>query len=90
MGLIYDRIQENTRLHNFDGFLYGFRDDIKKAVWEHASPCGKCHTGWEKCGCGDKSIFGKVFENLCHSPLMFNDPDAYTLEIVKKLILMLK
>jgi hypothetical protein len=65
-------------------------DDLKEIVWSHTSPCGKCHDGWKDCGCGERMIFGRAFESLCHSPLMFCNPDAKTLESVKKLTLILK
>lgn len=64
-------------------------DKLKETAWAHASKCGKCHKGWENCGGGDRIIFGKEFERLCHSPLMFTNPDANVLENAKKLILML-
>ena len=65
-------------------------DELKGAAWAHASPCGKCNKGWEKCGGGPRTIFGKDFDRLCHSPLMFTNPDAQALEHAKKLLLMLK
>jgi len=65
-------------------------DALKEAAWTHASPCGKCHKGWENCGGGNRVIFGKEFDRLCHSPLMFVNPDAQALEHIKKLLLMLK
>ena len=65
-------------------------ETLKQAAWGHASPCGQCHPGWKDCGGGDRVIFGKEFGRLCHSPLMFTNPDAKTLESVKKLSLMLK
>jgi hypothetical protein len=65
-------------------------DDLKETAWAYASKCGKCHTGWETCGGGARTIFGKEFEYLCHSPLMFTNPDAKTLVNLKKLMLMLK
>lgn len=63
--------------------------ETKETAWAHASPCGRCHAGWENCGGGDRVIFGKEFGRLCHSPLMFTNPDAKTLEAVEKLALML-
>ena len=68
---------------------------VKETAWEHASVCGNFSSGGKVCGCGDqpgftRTIFGRVFENRCHSPLMFTDPDAAKLESVKKLILMIK
>ena len=65
-------------------------DEIKEAAWSNVSPCGRCHDGWKHCGNGDRIIFDKKFESLCHSPLMFNNPDQNTLENVKKLLLIMK
>ncbi|MCL2433959.1 MAG: hypothetical protein FWD16_05515 [Clostridia bacterium] len=63
-------------------------DVMKQTAWDHASPCGreKCHAGWEKCGGGNRVMFGKEFGWLCHSPLMFNNPDAKTMEPMKQLM----
>ena len=66
-------------------------DDFKAAIWAFASPCGKCNENWEKCmGSGKKTILGKEFENQCHSPLIFINPNAETLEYMKKFLLYLK
>ncbi|MCL2420755.1 MAG: hypothetical protein FWD03_02755 [Defluviitaleaceae bacterium] len=65
-------------------------EDLKEAVWAHTGNCGRCHEGWATCGGGERTIFGKTFESLCHSPLMFVNPDAKTLAHIKKLIVMLK
>ena len=65
-------------------------DDLKETAWAHTSICGHCHAGWKDCGGGDRVIFGKEFEGLCHSPLMFTDPGAKTLGNIKKLMLMLQ
>jgi len=66
-------------------------DEFKNAIWAFASPCGKCNENWEKCmGSGKKTILGKEFENQCHSPLMFINPDVKTLDSIKKFILYLK
>lgn len=64
-------------------------DELKETAWAHTGICGRCHAGWKDCGGGDRVIFGRKFENLCHSPLMFTNPDAKTLESEKKLVLML-
>ena len=70
-------------------------NELKETAWAHASICGNFVSGGKDCGCGDQPgftrvIFGKTFENRCHSPLMFTDPDAKTLNNVKKLLLMIK
>jgi len=66
-------------------------DDFKNVIWAFASPCGKCNENWVKCmGIGKRTILGKEFENQCHSPLMFINPDSKTLESIKKFLLYLK
>lgn len=65
-------------------------EDLKEVAWSHASNCGHCHEEWKNCGGGERRIFGRKFEHLCHSPLMFTDPDNKILDNVKKLILILK
>lgn len=69
-------------------------DELKEVAWSHASICGNFESGGKVCGCGDqpgfhRTIFGRDFENRCHSPLMFPNPDAKTLESVKKLFLLI-
>ncbi len=64
-------------------------DELKETAWAHASDCGRCHAGWKDCGGGERTIWGKTFERLCHSPLMFTDPDAKTVGNLEKLLLML-
>ena len=70
-------------------------DDLVGFAWKHAHICDHFVTGGQRCGCGrqpgfKKTIFGKEFENICHCPMQFINPDAETLENMKKLILMLK
>jgi PhnB protein len=67
-----------------------FDSELKETAWSHASNCGHCHAGWKNCGGGERTIFGRKFDWLCHSPLMFTDPDSETLENVKKLIMILR
>lgn len=63
-------------------------DALKESVWAHVSPCGQCHPGWADCGGGERTIWGRRFDCLCHSPLMFTNPDAKTVATVEKLILL--
>ena len=65
-------------------------DELKETAWAHANFCGHCHAGWKDCGCGDRTIFGRKFDSLCHSPLAFTNPDVQTLKNMKELMLMLK
>jgi len=64
-------------------------DALKETVWAHASPCGKCNKNWENCGGGERSIFGRNFDRLCHSPVMFFNPDAQTVDDIKQLLTVL-
>ncbi|MCL2301298.1 MAG: hypothetical protein FWC27_14240 [Firmicutes bacterium] len=59
-------------------------DTLKETTWAHARAC-------EQCGCGnqpgsDKIIFGRKFEHLCFAHLEFLNPDAETLEDIKRLL----
>jgi AraC-like DNA-binding protein len=64
---------------------------LKDFVWKHVYYCRqeKCHDGYKKCGGYDgrysETIFGKRFEKLCHSPLVFYSPSAEDLVNIKKL-----
>ena len=65
-------------------------DDMKETIWAKLSFCGKCNDNWETCSGVEKTILGKTFDNLCHSPMCFINPDVKTLENMKKLLLLLK
>ena len=69
--------------------------DLAEFAWKHAHICDHFITGGERCGCGrqpgfKRTIFGREFENICHCPMQFINPDAKTLENMKKLLLYLK
>ena len=58
-------------------------EKIKEAAWENVAPCGSCGG---KCTPGSRrTIFGKDFENVCNSTLMFTNPDAELLECMIKI-----
>ena len=66
-------------------------EEFKNAIWAFSSPCGRCNENWGKCrGSGKKTILGKEFENRCHSPLAFHNPDAKTVEHMKTFLLYLR
>ena len=79
---------------DFDGDAPA-NDDLKEIAWTHLNICGHYLSGGKRCGCGNQpgrrdTIFGKECEHLCHSPLAFTNPDAQTVEHMKKLMLLLK
>ena len=65
-------------------------EELKKFIWENLNYCAKCNPDWNKCRGGDKIIFGKRFENLCHSPMFFYTPDAQKLEKLNRIMLKIK
>ena len=60
----------------------------KEIAWKHAAKCGNCEG--TDCSPGiTKIIFGKAFANICngaHVDMRFENPDAETLEGLKKLL----
>ena len=78
---------------DFDGSAV-MDEDLKEFAWKHAHVCDHFITDGKRCGCGRQpgsahTIFGREFENICHCPMQFINPDAETLENMKKLLLLL-
>jgi len=66
-------------------------EELKEFAWMNVHYCTYFTSNGKECGCKDKpgrrvSIFGKEFDNVCHSPLWFLNPDAEALENMKKLV----
>jgi hypothetical protein len=57
----------------------------KEIAWEHVDICGNCG-GCAHPGGSYKTIFGKGFDNVCVTAMRFDNPDAETIECVKKLV----
>jgi hypothetical protein len=63
-------------------------EHIKEFGWANICFCGSCGGA---CAPGrSATIFGKHFDNVCQSAMIFVNPDAKTLENMKQLILLLK
>ena len=58
---------------------------MKEIAWKHVDICGNCG-GCKNPGGNRKTIFGKEFDNICVTPMRFDNPNAETIECVKKLI----
>lgn len=57
--------------------------ELKETAWKHIDFCGACGS----CGGGrHKKIFGKVFDNVCGCTFRFDNPDASTLLLMKKIV----
>jgi len=59
-------------------------EHMKKIVWTNISTCLNCGNSCSPGHC--ETIFGKDFKNVCNAILRFSNPDAETLECVKKLV----
>jgi len=64
---------------------------IKEGFWANVNHCGHFLSGGEHCGCGQqpgkrKAIFGKEFDNVCNSDVVFTNPDAEALECAKVMV----
>ena len=59
-------------------------DTVKETAWANITLCGNCGAD---CAPGrSKTIFGKVFENVCQSTLGFTNPEAGILDCMRKII----
>ena len=58
-------------------------EQLKEFAWINISPCGSCGG---KCSPGRSvEVFGKAFDKVCHSALIFINPDIKAIENLKKL-----
>ena len=59
-------------------------EHMKEIFWENIDFCGNCG------GCSvkgtNKTIFGKIFDNVCRTTFKFIDPDIEVLECMKKMV----
>ena len=65
---------------------YDFDESMKEIAWAHINICGKCG---QSCAPGsNKTLFGKEFEGVCGSVMVFTDPREDGLICLQKLLLM--
>ena len=87
--------KDNTELDGWviwsdDSGSNWFADDssderLKEIAWKYVDICGNCG-GCKNPGGSRKTIFGKGFDNVCLTAMKFDNPDAETVECVKKLM----
>jgi len=68
---------------------------IKEGFWTNVNQCGYFLSGGKHCGCGNqpgkrKAIFGKEFDNVCNSDIVFTNPDADALEYANTMVDLIK
>ena len=65
---------------------YNLDEHIIKSAWKHINICDKC---CQSCAPGsNKTLFGKEFEGVCGSVMVFTDPSGADLMCLQKLLLM--
>ena len=57
----------------------------KETAWTHVDICGNCG-GCINPGGSHKTIFGKDFNNVCTTAMRFDNPNAETVEYMKKMV----
>ena len=57
----------------------------KETAWKHIDICANCG-GCKNPGGYRKTVFGKVFDKVCVTPMKFDNPDNETVGGVKKLV----
>ena len=57
-------------------------DELKEIVWANKHTCSSCG----KCALPINKVFGKEYDYACEKSILFTNPDAKTIECVKKLI----
>ena len=60
-------------------------DRMKEIAWKHIDICGNCG-GCKNPGGSQKTILGKEFDNVCITAMKFTNPDAETVECLKRLV----
>ena len=73
----------DSNICNSDYENYSISETIKEFAWAHINHCGG------SCGCDQTRhslmILGKKFDNLCHCPICFANPDTETFEKIREL-----
>ena len=59
-------------------------EDVKEIAWANVTLCGNCGA---ECAPGKrKTVFGKIFENVCQSTLGFSNPGTDVVRCMKKIV----
>jgi len=65
---------------------YDFDESMKEVAWKHINFCGKCG---QPCAPGKPRIlFGKEFDGVCGSAMVFTDPSGDDLVCLQKSLMM--
>jgi hypothetical protein len=61
-------------------------EHMRKIVWKNVDICGNCNPCSSCAGGSRKTVFGKEFEHVCRTTMRFDNPDAETVECMKRLV----
>jgi len=79
--LIWSENSNDNSSHWFENIILD--KYIKEIAWKNIDFCGNCgYCLGGKC----KTIFGKEFNNVCGTTFLFKNPNAETLDFMKKMI----
>ena len=59
---------------------------MKEIAWSKVGVCENVNRCFDGCSRSSKSIFGKEFDNVCGTAMKFENPDAETVDCMKKII----
>ena len=65
---------------------YPLDEPMKQVAWNHVDVCGNCTPGGPCAGGTRKTIFGKDFDHVCRTTMVFINPDLKALACLKKLV----
>jgi len=61
-------------------------ENIKEIIWKNVVICENAEKCFDGCKKSRKKIFGKEFDNVCGTAIKFENPNAETVECMKKMI----
>jgi len=75
---------DDSGVNSFVNFIP--EKQMKEIAWKHLVICENTIRCFDGCGRKSKTIFGKEFDNVCVTTMKFENPDAETIECMKKLM----
>ena len=75
---------DDSGVNSFEDFSPD--EHMKEIAWKHLDICEKADRCFDGCARGRKTIFGKEFDNVCGTAMKFENPNADTVECMKKIM----
>ena len=74
---------DDSGSNSFEDF--SLDEHMKNIAWKNLVICEKVNRCFDGCGRSRKKIFGKEFDNVCGTAIKFENPNAETVECMKKI-----